>query len=140
VRRVIIDSNAPDPFVDRPGAYEAAQAAIQRGDLEIRYVTHSLEEVAATPDIERRTRLVLFLTTLGKRVVSRGFILGQSRLGQAALSDDAGAAALEALGSGNLSRHGRDALAAAAAQGVVCAYSLATIGSRSGPMSLALRC
>ena len=40
MRQVIIDSDALDPFVDRPGAYEAARAAIDRGDLEVLSLIH----------------------------------------------------------------------------------------------------
>jgi hypothetical protein len=103
------------PFVDRPGAYEAAQAAIERGDLEIFYVHTTLEEAAATPDLERRVRLLLVLITLGKLVLSSGILADISRFDQAGFTDDAGAATLDALGSKNLAKHGWDALAASTA-------------------------
>jgi hypothetical protein len=120
MRRVVIDNCALDPFVDRPGAYEVVRDAIDRGDLEILYVHSTLEEAASTPDPERRIRLLLVLAGFGRLIESHGFVIGESRLDLAMLSDDAGAAVLEALASRNLTKHGRDALAAASAQGNGC--------------------
>jgi hypothetical protein len=114
VRRVIIDNNGIDPFVDQPSAYEAALAAIERGDLEVWYVHTTLTEVENTPDKDRRDRLLLVLTGLGKPVASYGFVFNQSRFDQAAITDEAGAAELEALAGGNLAHENnrRDALVA----------------------------
>jgi hypothetical protein len=114
VRRVIIDNNGLDPFVDLPGAFEAARAAIDSGDLEIWYVHTTLTEAADTPDKDRRDRLLLVLVNLAKPAPSYGFVLGESRLDHAALTDDAGAADLEALASGHLDNENnrRDALVA----------------------------
>jgi hypothetical protein len=114
VREVIIDNNGIDPFVDITGAYEAALAAIDRGDLKIWYVHTTLSEAAATRDEDRRTRLLLALTGLGQRVASYGFVFDESRLDQMAFTDDAGDADLEALASGDLNhdQNRRDALVA----------------------------
>jgi hypothetical protein len=114
VREVIIDNNAIDPFADVPGAHEAAQDAIKRGDLRICYVYTTLNEAAATPDLDRRTRKLLVLIGLGNLVPASGFLFNEFRFDQTAFSDEAGAAALDALASGNPNNenHRRDALAA----------------------------
>jgi hypothetical protein len=122
VRRVIIDNNGVDPFVDLHGAYEAARAATKTGDLEIRYVHGTLTEAASTPDLDRRTRKLLVLA-LGEPIVSSGFVFNETRFDQATFSDEAGAADIEGLTSGNLDHENnrRDALAAATALGNGCA-------------------
>lgn len=68
VREVIIDNNAIEPFADVTGAYEAAQDAIKCGDLRISYIYTTLNEAAATPDLDRRTRKLLILIGLGNLV------------------------------------------------------------------------
>jgi hypothetical protein len=112
VRRVVIDNNGIDPFVDLPGAYEAARAAIDQGNLEIRYIHTTLTEAANIPDADRRDRVLLFLACLGRCAPSYGIVLDESRFDQAAFADEAGAADLEALASGNLGHENnrRDAL------------------------------
>jgi hypothetical protein len=114
VLEVIIDNNAIDPLVDIPGAYEAARDSIQRGDLRISYVYTTLNEAAATPDLDRRTRKLLVLIGAGNLVPASGVLFNEFRFDQTAYSDDAGAAALDALASGDLNNenHRRDALAA----------------------------
>jgi len=118
VLEVVIDNCAIDPFVNIPGAYEAGLAAIERGNLKIWYVHTTLTEAATTEELDHRTRKLLVLIGLGKLVASSGLILDESRLDHAAPSDDAGAAALKALASKNLSNenHRRDALAAETAR------------------------
>jgi hypothetical protein len=68
VREVIIDNNAIEPFADVTGAYEAAQDAIKCGDLRISYIYTTLNEAAATTDLDRRTRKLLILIGLGNLV------------------------------------------------------------------------
>jgi hypothetical protein len=138
VRSVIIDNNGLDPLVDLPGAYEAAYAAIDRGDLEIRYVHTTLTEAADTPDKDRRDQLLLVLVNLAKPAPSYGFVLGESRLDHAALTDDAGAADLEALASGNLDHENnrRDALVANTAK--VNGWAVVTNESRLRKRATAL--
>ncbi len=115
VRKIIIDNCALDPFVDTPGAHEAALAAIERGDLEIWYVHTTLDEAAATGDLDRRVQLLIVLVHLGRLIPSDGFIFNQSRFDVAAFGSDDDS--LAKFGSDNLSKHGRDALAAATARG-----------------------
>jgi hypothetical protein len=52
--RVVLDSNAVDPIVDRPGAVDVVREAVESGRLAI-CVTHvQRSEVAKTPDLQRR--------------------------------------------------------------------------------------
>jgi hypothetical protein len=88
MRGVIIDNCAIDAFVDLPGAYEAAVAAVERGDLEIRYVHTTLEEAAVTPDEDRRKRLLLVLVGLGRLITSSDFVFGVTRFGHAAFGGE----------------------------------------------------
>jgi hypothetical protein len=114
VRNVIIDNNGLDPFVDLPGAYEAARVAVERGEMEMWYVHTTLTEAADTPDKDRRDRLLLVLVNLARPAPSYGFVFNESRLDHAALTDEAGAVDLESLASGNLNHENnrRDALVA----------------------------
>jgi hypothetical protein len=86
----IIDNNAIDPFVNIAGAYEAARDAIKRGDLRICYVYTTLNEAAATPDLDRRTRKLLVLIGLGNLVPASGILFNEFRFDQTAFSDEAG--------------------------------------------------
>lgn len=118
MRRVVVDSNAIDPLVDRPGAYEVMRSSVDRGQLEVLFTHITIEELAATPDEERRSRLLLQLVGLGHLIPTGAFVLGFSRLGFARFgSDDE---AFEAFRSGNVG-HTRDALIAATAQYEQCA-------------------
>jgi hypothetical protein len=114
VREVIIDSNGLDPFVDIPGAYEAALAAIKRDELRVRYVYTTLSEAAAARDLDRRTRLLLVLTDLGKRAAAYGFVFREFRFDQAGFTDELGSDDLTMLASGHLDhdQNRRDALLA----------------------------
>jgi predicted nucleic acid-binding protein len=114
VRELLIDNNGLDPFVDIPEAYEAALAAIERGDLKVWYVHTTLSEAAAVCNADRRTRLLLVLTDLGNRISTYGFLFNESRLDQAGFTDEAGTADLEGLASGHLDhpQNRRDALLA----------------------------
>jgi predicted nucleic acid-binding protein len=112
MRRVVLDSNAVDPLIDLPGAYEAVQAAVDGGRLEVLYTHVTIEELAATRDPDRRSRLLLAVIGLGRLVPTGAFALDVSRLGLARLSDDVDA--VERLRSNNVA-HTRDALIAVTA-------------------------
>jgi rRNA-processing protein FCF1 len=115
--RAVLDSNAVDPFIDIPGAYEAAEKAIESGDLEL-LITHvNIDELAETGDLERRCRLLLAAVSLGQLVPTGAFVLDFSRLNFARLNEDR--EAFEAFRSGNID-HTRDALLAATAQFEQC--------------------
>jgi hypothetical protein len=119
-RRVVIDNCSLHPFVQVPGAYEAARRAIDSGDLEILYTHVSLEEASATRDPELRKSLVHALTTLGRPVPTGAFILDLSWLDHARITDASGTATVEALRS-NAVQHSIDALVAITAQVEGCA-------------------
>lgn len=112
MRRVVVDSNAMDPLMDLPGAYETIRAAVDARDLEILFTHVTIEELAAIPDYERRCRLLIFLVDLGRLVATGAFIVGASRLDFGRLCDDTESLAI-LTGSGET--HLRDALIAATA-------------------------
>ncbi len=117
MRRVVVDANAIDPLVDLPGAHAVVRAAVDRGQLEVLYTHITIDELTATPDEDRRSRLVLALISLGRLVPTGAFVLGFSRLGYGRFgSDDE---AFEAFRSGNVD-HTHDALIAATAQFEQC--------------------
>jgi predicted nucleic acid-binding protein len=125
MRRVVVDSNAMDPLMDLPGAYETIRAAVDAGDLEILFTHVTIEELAAIPDYERRCRLLIFLVDLGRLVATGAFIVGASRLDFGRLSDDTESLAV-LTGSGET--HLRDALIAATA--LVDDFALVTYDAR----------
>jgi hypothetical protein len=118
MRRVVLDSNAVDPLIDLPGAYEAVQAAVDGGRLDVLYTHVTVDELAATRDPDRRSRLLSTVRTLGRLVPTGAFALDVSRLGLARLSDDV--EAVETLRSNNVA-HTRDALIAVTAASENCA-------------------
>jgi hypothetical protein len=69
MKRIALDSNAVDCFVDTPGLLEAAQRAYARGTLVfvVNHVMH--DELAATEKPERRAQLLRAWETLPKEVV-----------------------------------------------------------------------
>jgi len=118
MRRVVLDSNGVDPLIDLPGAYEVARAAVTAGRLELLFTHVTVNEIGATPDPCRRSRLLGVLVDLGCGVPTGAFALDVSELDHAALSDSVDA--VEALRSTSI-RHTRDALIATAALVQPCA-------------------
>ena len=118
MRRVVVDANAIDPLINTPGAYEATRSAIDDGQLELLFTHITVEELAETPDLDRRSHLLLILIDLGRIIPTGAFVLDYSRLNFARLNDDT--EAFEAFRSGNID-HTRDALIAATAQYEKCA-------------------
>ncbi len=118
MRRVVVDANAIDPIVNRPGAHEVMRSAVDQGQLEVLFTHITIEELAATPDEDRRSRLLLLLVDLGRLIPTGALVLGFSRLGFARLGSDR--EAVEAFRSGNIA-HTRDALVAVTAQHEHCA-------------------
>jgi hypothetical protein len=51
MRRVLLDSNALDPLMTLPRAYEALRAAIDSGELAIIFTHITVNEMAAIPDL-----------------------------------------------------------------------------------------
>ncbi|WP_420032207.1 PIN domain-containing protein [Streptomyces sp. cg28] len=120
MRRVVFDSNAIDPIVDTPGAYQALRGAVDRGELEVLYTHITIDELSAIPDLERRRRLLTSMTGLGQPVPTGVFVLDHSRLDHARLGDEAAAAALENLRSGSL-KNTNDGIIASTARYEGCA-------------------
>jgi len=109
---LLLDSNAIDPFVDVPGAYEAAEKAITDGTHELVFTHVNIDELAEVPTVDRRQRLLLAMVGLGRLVPTGAAVFGHSRLNWSRLVDDADV--FEAVQSGNID-HTRDALLAATA-------------------------
>lgn len=94
------------------------RAAVDGGDLEL-LITHvNIDELAAIPDLERRSFLLLILCDLGTLVPTGATVLDFSRLHFSRLGEDADGT--EALRSGNID-HTRDALIAVTAEFEKCA-------------------
>lgn len=118
MRRFVLDSNAIDPIADSSGAYEATRTAIDDGKIEL-LITHvNIDELAAIPDLQRRSFLLLLLCDLGTLVPTGAAVVDYSRLNFCRLNDDE--EATEALRSGNID-HTRDALIAVTAEFEQCA-------------------
>jgi predicted nucleic acid-binding protein len=98
--RLMLDTHLLDELLDDP---DLAQLLIRRvgdGAVEL-LVTHlQLDEVAAIPDSKSQRRLALdqLLATLpATRIPTYGFVVGRSRLNEARITDDVGAALIERL-------------------------------------------
>ncbi|XVQ86471.1 hypothetical protein ACQP2K_03280 [Microbispora siamensis] len=113
--RVVLDSNAVDPLIDIPGAVESVRSAIDRGELEVLYTHVTIDELATTPDLDRRQRLILVIAEIGTLVPTGGFALGFSRLDHGRLMADEDVPVFQALTSGSVD-HTRDALIASTAR------------------------
>ncbi len=110
MRRVLLDSNALDPLLTRSGAFETLDQAVSSGSLEVLYTHITVDEIAATPDLETRQRLLNLLVFLGRPILTSGAVANFSRANFCrVMSDDDGT--FEPLRSGNI-KHSRDALIA----------------------------
>ena len=94
------------------GAYEALRAALDAGRVELLFTHVNIDELAAVPHLDRRSRLLLTLVDIGRLVPTGACALDISRLNFARLNDDVDV--VEALRSGNVD-HTRDALIAVTA-------------------------
>ncbi|WP_433688640.1 hypothetical protein ACQP0I_10530 [Micromonospora carbonacea] len=112
MRRLLLDSNAIDPFADIPGAYEAAEKAVADGAYELIFTHVSIDELAEIPDVDRRQHLLLVMVALGRLVPTGATAADYSRVTWCRLVDDADV--FEAVQSGNIDQT-RDALLAATA-------------------------
>lgn len=118
MRRVVLDSNALDPVIDRPDAYEVLREAVETGKLVMLRTHVNIDEVLDTRDADRRERLHRAWTELTQPVPTGAFVIDTSQIDEAGLSDDP--ATVEALRSGNL-KHTQDALIAVTALYEECA-------------------
>jgi hypothetical protein len=112
MRLVVFDSNAVDPLIDVPGAYEALESAVRAGDLKILYTHVNIDELAETPDLDRRCHLLVALASLGQLVPTGATAVDYSRLNFCRLNDDEDV--FEAMRSGSIA-HTQDALIGATA-------------------------
>jgi hypothetical protein len=122
MRRIVFDSNAIDPLVDNPGAFEALEAAKLAGDLQVLYTHVNIDELAAVPDLERRSTLILLLIALGELVPTGFAACDYSRFNFARFGDEDDAELHETLRSANF-KHTRDALIAGTALYEKCALA-----------------
>jgi hypothetical protein len=118
MRRVLLDSNALDPMLNVSGAYEALEDAVSSARLEVFYTHVTVDEIAVTPDPEKRKWLLNLLVFLGRPVYTSVTICDVSRLNFCRLSDDDDI--FEPLRSGSV-KHSRDAVIAHTALTERCA-------------------
>lgn len=112
MRRLLLDSNAIDPFADVPNAYEAAEKAVTDGAYELIFTHVNIDELAEIPDVDRRQHLLLVMVGLGRLVPTGAAAVDYSRVSWCRAVDDPDV--FEAVQSGNID-HTRDALLAATA-------------------------
>jgi len=119
MRRVLLDSNALDPLLTKFGAFEALDQAVSSASLEVLYTHITVDEIAATPNLETRQWLLNLLVFLGRPILTSGALADFSRANFCrvmAADDDT----FEPLRSGNI-KHSRDALIAYTALNEGCA-------------------
>jgi predicted nucleic acid-binding protein len=109
MHRVLLDSNALDPVLNVFGAYEALEHAVNSASLEVFFTHVTVDEIAATPNLEKRQCLLNLLVFLGRPIYTSVVVCDVSRLNFCRLSDDD--EAFEPLRSGN-AKHSRDAVIA----------------------------
>jgi rRNA-processing protein FCF1 len=109
MRRVLLDSNALDPVLNERRAYEALEAAVSSARLEVFYTHVTVDEIAVTPDPEKRQCLLNLLVFLGRPVCTSVTVCDVSRINFCRLSDDD--EIFEPLRSGS-HKHSRDAVIA----------------------------
>jgi predicted nucleic acid-binding protein len=100
------------------GAYEVMRSSVDQGQLEVLFTHVTIDELAATPDEDRGSRLLLLLVDLGHLIPTGAVVLDFSRLNFARLASDT--EAVEAFRSDNID-HTRDAPVAVTAQHEHCA-------------------
>ncbi len=113
-----LDSNAVDPLIDLPRAYETLRAAVDDGRLRLLFTHVTIDEFTAVSDVDRRSRLLLAVVDLGQLVPTGACVADVSRVNFARVIEDVDA--VDALRSGNID-HTRDALIAATAIFEKCA-------------------
>lgn len=85
----MLDSNAIDSIVDDKSLYDCVVAAINDGKLTL-YITHIQDdEIKDTPErkAEKRSNLQSFIKIYCTSIATRGFVIGVSTLGEAAIYD-----------------------------------------------------
>jgi rRNA-processing protein FCF1 len=110
MRRVLLDSNALDPVINTFGAYEALEGAVNSAKLEVLFTHVTIDEIAATPDLDKRQWLLNLLVFLGRPIYTSGTVFDFSRLNFCRLMADDDDT-FEPLRSKSI-KHSRDALIA----------------------------
>jgi hypothetical protein len=110
MRRVLLDSNALDPLLTRAGAYEVLELAVRSAKIQVLFTHVTVDEVTATPDLDKRQRLLTLLVSLGQPTPTSAVVLDFSRLDASCPAPD-GDQTFEPLRSGKI-KHSRDALIA----------------------------
>ena len=119
MRRILLDSNALDPLLTQSGAYEALDQAVSSAKLEVLFTHITVDEIAATPDLEKRQWLLNLLVFLGRPILTSGAVFDFSRFDFCRwMADDDDT--FEPLRSENI-KHSRDALIAHTALNEGCA-------------------
>jgi rRNA-processing protein FCF1 len=119
MRRVLLDSNALDPMLNTFGAYETLEAAVKSAKLEVLFTHVTVDEIAVTPDQDKRQWLLNLLVFLGRPVFTSGAVADFSRLNFCrVMADDDNT--FDPLRSGS-TKHSRDALIAHTALNEGCA-------------------
>jgi predicted nucleic acid-binding protein len=115
---LLLDSNVIDAAVADDAFRTAMIAAATAGTVQL-LITHvQIDEILDTPVVKdvHRSALVRVLAEIpAERIPTYGFIIGLSRLDNARVTDDEGAAFIETLRAGNPSRT-RDAVLIATAR------------------------
>ena len=118
MKRIAFDSNVLDAILASPRLVQAIQRAATAGEL-LLVSTHVQEdELAATPDEERRASLLALYRALPiTTVATYGFVIGVSRVGMARIGDGSRTGvAIDDLDSKGR-KHRRDALIGVTAAG-----------------------
>lgn len=80
MRHVLLDSNALDPLLTHFGAFKALDPAASSAKLEVLFTHITIDEIAATPELEKRQWLLNLLVFLGRPIPTSGAALDLSRL------------------------------------------------------------
>lgn len=131
--RVMCDSMIPDILAAEETLLHDVRELVAAGRLEVLITRVQVDEIAATPDLERRRRLLNALFMAGARLVeTSATLLGSepdsvrpphrqdfagSRLGYTRLGDDEASRAVDRLLAGRGVRHVEDALIIVTARG-----------------------
>lgn len=126
--RALLDSNAVDVIAAPPERYEAIQAAVAAGSVELLWTHITIDELSAIPDAEKRARLLTIAAGVCHFVLTGITVWDYSRWNFARYGPD-DPEAYEAFRVGNL-KHTRDVILAATAQ-----YEDCPLVTFDGPLS-----
>jgi predicted nucleic acid-binding protein len=116
--RAVLDSNAVDGIADPPARYDAIQAAVADGRLELLWTHITVDELSAIEEPAKRARLLTIAAGVCRLVPTGTAVLDFSRWNFARFGSE-DPEAIEAFRQGNL-RHTMDALIASTAEYEAC--------------------